>query len=386
MIKYTTTLLLLVGGCFIGLANNYETLTKDFVRGDAKIQSMSVLAFGPEGILFVGDSKAGQLVALDLGDRKKNDSKEGFGLKDVETLVGSAIGVGPKEVIIHDMAVNPISQNVYLAVSRSNALEIGFWKRPNDLNYATILLRIKPDETIEEVALNDISHSKMEVPKVIAEGKESWRKSDFRTDAITDISYDDGKLYVAGLSNEEFASALRVLDFPFKDKATHTTIEVYHVAHAKSETEAPIRTLLPYTIDGRKFILAAYTCTPFVSIPVDDIKDGEHVVSKTLGEFGFGNMPIDIISFKGKAGDDYLLMSNTAKAMIRINPEDIKAQKEGLTKPLEPGQYAVGLKHDVLSAVGVTQIDNLNDDHVLILQRMPNGELSLRSYPKKYLG
>ena len=385
MSKCTFTLSAILFSFSAVMATNYETLTKDFVRGEAKIQSMSVLTFGPEGILFVGDSQSGQIYALDLEDREKNDSKEGFGLKDVETLVGSALGVGAKEVIIHDMAVNPISQNIYLAVSRADAMEIGFWRRPNDIAHATILLRVKPDETIEEVSLTNISHSKAGVPKVIEEGKESWRKSDFRVDAITDISYDDGKLYVAGLSNEEFASAVRVMAFPFAGKATHSTIEVYHVAHAKSETEAPIRTLLPYSIDNQKFILAAYTCTPFVSIPVGDIKDGEHVVSKTLAEFGFGNMPIDIIAYESK-GRNYLLMSNTAKALIRIDVADISKQDKGLTEPLEDGQYAVGLEHDVLSAVGVTHIDNLNEDNILIMQRMPNGALYLRSYPKKYLG
>ena len=385
MQKITLSLLAVLCSLCLAATPNYETLTKNFVRGDAKIQSMSVLTFGPEGILFVGDSQAGQIYALDLEDREKNESKEAFGLQDVETLIGSALGVGPKEVIIHDMAVNPLSQNIYLAVSRANALEVGFWRRPNDIAHATILLRVKPDESIEEVSLTDISHSKSPVPQVIEEGTESWRKSDFRVDAITDISYDEGRLYVAGLSNEEFASAVRVMSFPFSEKATHATIEVYHVAHGKSETEAPIRTLLPYSINDQKLLLAAYTCTPFVSIPVGDIVNGEHVVSKTLGEFGFGNMPIDIIAYE--AGDrEYLLMSNSAKALIRIAVEDIPKQAEGLTEPLQDGQYTVGLEHDVLSAIGVTQIDNLNQDHILILQRMPNGSLNLRSYPKKYLG
>ena len=122
-----------------------------------------------------------------------------------------------------------------------------------------------------------------------------------------------------------------------------------------------------------------------MSIPVGDLKDGQHVISKTLGEFGLGNMPIDIISYQSK-GKDYLLMSNSAKALIRINPENIKKQKNGLTEPLKDGEYTVGLEHDVLSAVGITEIDNLNEEHVLILQRMPNGALYLRSYPKKFLG
>ena len=53
------------------------------------------------------------------------------------------------------------------------------------------------------------------------DGKEHpWKKTNLRADTITDIAYDDGKLYVAGLSNEEFSSALRIVPFPFGEKAT----------------------------------------------------------------------------------------------------------------------------------------------------------------------
>jgi hypothetical protein len=34
-------------------------------------------------------------------------------------------------------------------------------------------------------------------------------------DSITDMSFVDGKLVVAGLSNEEFASKLRTIAYPF---------------------------------------------------------------------------------------------------------------------------------------------------------------------------
>lgn len=57
-------------------ADSYEALTKDFVKGNAALQSMSVMTFGPEGILFIGDSKAGKLVALDLNDRTSNPNKK----------------------------------------------------------------------------------------------------------------------------------------------------------------------------------------------------------------------------------------------------------------------------------------------------------------------
>ena len=144
-----------------------------------------------------------------------------------------------------------------------------------------------------------------------------------------------------------------------------------------------MRTLLPYELAGKKYILGAYTCTPFVSIPIEELTAKKHMKTKTLGEFGFGNIPVDIIHYKNK-GKDYILMSNNSKALIRIDPNDIPSQ-EALTTPLKDGEYAVGIPHAVLSRVGITQIDNLNEKNVLVLQRMPNGQLNLRSYNTDWL-
>lgn len=360
-----------------GFALRYEELTKNFVTGKADVQSMSVLTFGPEGILFIGDSKAGKIFALDLNDRVKNSGHEPFKVIDIESKLGSALGVGPKDVIIHDLAVNPISQAVYLAVSRADAMKISRWMQPNDIAYATILLKVKPDGSIEEVSLDNIRHSVANVPNVIDMGKsKNFRGSDERTDAITDIAYDEGKVYVAGLGNEAFQSALRILSFPFDQKGLFSTLEVWHVAHEKWETEAPIRTLLPYTVNGEKVLLASYTCTPFVSIPIGEIRPGAHVKNKTLAEFGSGNLPIDIIAAEFR-GRKYLFMSNSSKALIRIDPENIAKQTVGITEPLAPNQYTNGMPHDVLSNVGISQLDNLNDYYVLALQRQPNGSLDL---------
>ena len=379
MKKHCLTFLMLAFFTAAFSNHHYEALTANFITGKAEVASMSVMTFGPEGILFIGDSKGGKIYAIDTDDRVPNDSKESFELQDLEAKLGSLLGVGPKEVIVHDLAVNPISQNIYLAASRSDAMQLGYWRQPNDIAYANILLKILPDGSISEFSLDNVKHSSTEVPKVVEPGQESWRKSDYRTDAITDIAYDGGQLYVAGLSNEEFASALRVMTFPFNKNVSHSTIEVYHIAHKKSETEAPIRTLIPYTLEGQSYILAAYTCTPFVSIPVGELKPGAHVVSKTLAEFGSGNMPIDIIRYTGTDGNDYLMMSNSSKTLIRINPAEIPKIKEGYTEPMPEGQYTIGLPHDVLSGQGITQMDNLNGNNILILQRQANGQLDLRS-------
>ncbi|MEM7551964.1 MAG: hypothetical protein AAF363_19940 [Bacteroidota bacterium] len=363
-------------------AKTYEELTANFIKGNAEPQSFSVMTFGPEGILFIGDAKGHQVLAVDLEDRDQKEIEEPFNMADVEGKLAAMLGTDPDGVIIHDMAVNPMSKNIYLAVSRADANELGFWRLPNDIADANILIKVTPEGDLSEVKLDNVKHSKTELSKLIEGGEHRWRKMDKRTEAITDLAYHNGKLYVAVLSNQEFASALKVVDFPFEGKESHSSVEVWHVAHKKSETQSPIRTLMPYEIDGKEQLLAAYTCTPFVSIPLKEIQDGKHIKSKTLAEFGSGNMPIDIISYQ-KEGKDYILMSNISKALIRIDPDDIAKQK-AVTEPLEEGQYTSGLPHAVLSKVGITQIDNYANG-VLVLQRMPSGQLNLVTYPERWL-
>ncbi len=98
-----------------------------------------------------------------------------------------------------------------------------------------------------------------------------------------------------------------------------------------------------------------------------------------MAELCSGNMPIDIIRYTGRNGQDFLMMSNSNKTLIRIDVAEIPKIKEGFTEPMPDGQYTIGLPHDVISGQGITQIDNLNDSNILILQRQPNGNLDLRS-------
>src|SRR6201999_4560006 len=83
-----------------------------------------------------------------------------------------------------------------------------------------------------------------------------------RTSTVTDLAWIDGTLLVAGASNEEFASTLRRIRFPFDDDVQSNSLEIFHVSHGKYETASPIRTFIPF--DGNTSVLASYTCTPVV--------------------------------------------------------------------------------------------------------------------------
>ena len=56
-----------------------------------------------------------------------------------------------------------------------------------------------------------------------------------------------------------------------------TTVEIFHGAHGKFETQATIRTFVPFEVKGETNVLAAYTRTPLVKFPLNDLKAGEKV-------------------------------------------------------------------------------------------------------------
>ncbi len=76
--------------------------------GDAKLQSAGALAFAPNGVLLIGDSTAGQVVAAETGDT----AKAGAGSVEVADLTGkiaAMLGTSADQVAVNDVAVNPAS-------------------------------------------------------------------------------------------------------------------------------------------------------------------------------------------------------------------------------------------------------------------------------------
>jgi hypothetical protein len=368
-----TSLALLLAGALSGPAHAATTAPL-FATGRPEIRSLSALTFGPDGVLFVGDGKGGHVYALDLGDREARDIKEPKEVADVEGKVAALLGAAPADVMIHDLAVNPRSKKAYLAVSRGRAAWNMQWLLPNDVADASVLVRLD-GERLELVDLSAVPHAKVALPNPIDPAKTvSWKKSSLRADAITDMAFAEGTLYVAGLSNEEFAATLWQVKYPFEGPVAATTLENFHGAHGKFETEAPIRTFVPYPLKGKTHLLAAYLCTPLVTFPVDGLKDRQHVRGRTVGEFGSGNYPLDMVVYR-KEGKEKLLIANSNLPFMIVDPKDIEAFPGQIDKEVEG--YVGGVRYDPRSGSGVLQMDNLGEGHVAVLRRLPGGRLDL---------
>ena len=192
--------------------------------------------------------------------------------------------------------------------------------------------------------------------------------------AITDIQFDNGKVIVAGLSNEEFASKLRVFDFPFTGKDSATSIEVYHGAHGRLETNSPVRTFITY----ENTVLAAYTCTPLVTIPVEDL-NGEKVMGKTVAELGNRNQPLDMIIYR-KGDQDYLLLANSARGVMKMKLSKNDLDSVDAIKSHVQGGGTAGLEYEsVPQFENVEQLDKLGEGHAVMLIASSEGTTDLKT-------
>jgi hypothetical protein len=329
--------------------------TASLKQGKPDLKSAGPLTFGPEGILFVGDTKGAALFAIDTGDRAQAAEKRPVQINDVAGKVAAMLGTTPQQVQINDLAVNPRSGNVYISVSRGRGPEA-----------LPVIVRINASGQPEELALDNVRFARAEVPNAPAPGAANRRGPDPRSESITDLAYVDGRVFLAGLSNEEFSSRLIAIPFPFSSEGIDgASIEIYHGAHGQLETRSPIRTFVAYRIQNEPYLLAAYTCTPLVKVPVADLKAGAHVKGKTIAELGNRNRPLDMIVYQ-KDGKDFILLTNNSRGVMKIRTEGADTT-EPITQPVRGGGTK-GLGYDKIESLkGVVQMDQLDDRHAVIL-------------------
>jgi hypothetical protein len=234
-----------------------------------------------------------------------------------------------------------------------------------------VILRVERNGKISEFPLKEVKFSKAALSNATTQR---------RQEAITDLIYVDGRVFVAGLSNEEFASRLRAIPFPFAETDKGTGIEIFHGAHGRFETASPIRTFTYFKAGGEECLLAAYTCTPLVKFPIKDLKPGVNLKGITVAELGNRNQPLDMVVYE-KGGKTYLLMANTSRGLMKITTEGID-KADAITKPVTGGGKA-GQTYDTITQFEnrIQQLDKLDKDNALVLVRGESGALNLETIP-----
>ncbi len=349
--------------------------TAAMTEGKPALKSAGQLTFGPGHVLFVADSIGTAVYAIDLADDGKPSSEELPRIDDVDEKVAALLGTTGRDVLIQDLAVHPSSKNIYLSVSRG---------RGDDAVPA--IVRVDGKGELSLVELDRVRYSKAMIANAPAKDAKTRRGRPMRPLTVTDVAFHDGHLYVAGLSNEEFASNLRKIPYPFSGEMSGTSVEIFHGAHGAFETHAPIRTLMPYELAGKAHLLASYTCTPLVTFPIDKLKDGAHVKGSTIAELGFGNTPLDMIQFD-KQGEPYVLILNSRRGGMRIKAADIEAARPITDdKDITFDTPFAGVPYRTVPMGGVLRADNYDDENLVVLHRdLATGGLQLRLWSTQWI-
>jgi len=339
----------------------------------AAMQSATKLTFGDAKTLFVADWKGARIYALPVAAPAKAAGKP-FNLMDVQGPIARLLGVAPAALRFEDLAVQPDSEIAYVALTVRGAKG----------KASPAIVRIDATGKLSRVDLGKAASSAA-ITDAPAADLAFWRDLPAQTLTVTDMRFHQNKLYVAGLSNRSFASTLRVYDYPFSGKTQATTVEMYHPVHNEVETRAPIRSMAVMTIAGEPTLVAAYTCTPLVTIPLKDLKDGAHIVAKTVGEMGWGSAPNGLVTFKqGEAEFALLVNSSRSADLLSAADLDAGAAAPGLTTPIDwPSKPYLGVKATMTPLAAVLRIDNLNPQLLLALRRDDaGGNMQLVSIPK----
>ena len=377
-------LLLSVLVAAVGISTLTASRSRDVATGGTygmrlaplQLRSIGVMTFGSDGILYVADSRAGAVYAVDLGDAERDTSGTGITVKGVDAQIASVLGTSKDDIRIHDMVANPLSQTVYFSVTKGRG-ELA----------APMLVRLtKRDKQFSVVSLDMIRHARLELPDAASRDTTMPWEGFPRSFTMTHLAVGNGELYVAGLSNEEFKSTLRRVKLPFGQGAVTTKVEIFHTSHNRFETASPIESLLPVTLGGRSLVLASYTCSPLVVFDRDALSGSGVVRGKTVAELGGGNRPFDMIAYKSpKDGKQYMMIANSHRTLMRFNLADIAAAP-GMTTAVTQAYQPGGVSYLPVASYGVLELDNYNAHNVIVLDRNPaDGSLDLETVGLNWL-
>lgn len=355
------------------------------------IQSLGELEFNEEGVLFMGDNLAGAIHAIDLSSETQAEEAFEINVYHIDAQISSILGTAPANIQINDLAVHPKSGEVYLSVTRGHGVEaLPALIKINAENQLTAIDVAGADITsqllgkVPDLSMTFRPRGSMMAPPTPKELAKAQRSR--RMFSIMDIEFHKGELFVSGVSNEEFSSVLRRMPYPFDGTESISNIEMFHIAHDQYESRAPIRSMQIKNIDGIDQIIAAYTCSPIVLIPLTELTDGAKVKARTLGDMGNGQ-PLDMVSFS-LMGQEMLFVTNSGRSpqVIPLNglnnaqvvtDEDFERGGKLDLSPVMP----YGPVGEAVMFVGSSlQIDLLNQNQFISLTRdAPTGSLDLET-------
>src|SRR6266566_2920167 len=72
--------------------------------GPADIKQAGPLAFGPDGILFIGDTQQGAIYAIATNDTSGDPESAKIDVKGIDQQIAAMLGTTPADILINDLA------------------------------------------------------------------------------------------------------------------------------------------------------------------------------------------------------------------------------------------------------------------------------------------
>lgn len=335
--------------------------------------SATVLEFADPTTLFVADSAGAAIHAYTLPEAEAATDSTAYTLEGFSRALADTLGVAEADITFNDLAVNPATKAAFVSLTAGPSPAV---------------VMVTPDGTITPLDLASLPATSTELEATPDDGVTFWRDIPSATLTVTDLDYADGTLFVSGLSTGEFASTLNQIPFPFGDEAKSTSVEIYHAVHDQMETRAPIRAMEIIDLDGVQTVVAAYTCTPLVTLPTSSLTDRAHVTGNTIAELGYGNTPLEVLSFdvfdrEGNASPFVMVVNRELQAnLIPLEAVSAAANAPGLAQPVSMGSEA-GVATIQTPMSGVYQAADQDPQFLLALKRnLDTGAMDLVSVRK----
>ena len=291
------------------------------------IKFAGALEFSEDGTLFVGDNHNGAIYAFETEGAPFDGQIMPSSVSNIDMRIADLLGVGPAAIEINDIAAHPVSNEIYISVTRISSLvsQPAIVKVGQDQSVSLVDLAMLEfqKQSLSDFPNGDITFNGRpggpgEAPMPRDRAKTAVPLSSL---AIMDMEFYEGELFVSGVATENFLSTLRRMPYPFDGSQSIANVEMYHIAHDQYESRAPIRAMSIQEIDGKAQLVAAYTCSPIVLVPLDEIEDGAKISARTIMDYGNGQ-PLDMMSFNfqspfgGEAVPSLFVTSNSRSPQL----------------------------------------------------------------------
>lgn len=310
----------------LSLAAALTISTAAFADAPLDLRFAGALEFAENSTLFVGDNLNGAIYAFEVPADAPEGQVAPSTIANIDARIAELLGVGANAIQINDIAAHPVSNEVYISVTR-----IG-----NLVSQPAIVV-VSQDQALRLLDLSSLEFQRQQLNE-FPEGEITFNGRSggmgpamprdtaktavpLNTLAIMDMEFYEGELFVAGVATDNFLSSLRRMSYPFDGTQSIANVEMYHIAHDQYESRAPIRAMSIQEIDGEPQLIAAYTCSPIVLVPLVEIEDGARISARTIMDYGNGQ-PLDMIAynhqspFGGDAQPSLFVTSNSRSPQL----------------------------------------------------------------------